>query len=173
MIQGHGEHASRRFHFVREDYALRTTHYALSPYDSQIQYQPTALSACESDWQLHLTESQLCACSRILSNRGHRADGALACIRLRCVTSLYSIDKSSSPLRLSPPYPLPLSRCIQARLSRVGSIEMTTSVAGVQQPGKSPIGAIAERTHNQLHMHLLCHGLQHQFHSHTPCQIHS
>lgn len=70
---------------------------------------------------------------------------ALVCIGLRCVTSLHSLDKSPSPLRLFPPYPLPLTRCIQAKFSRVRSIEMTTSAPGVQQLGNFPIGATAER----------------------------
>ena len=101
-----------------------------------------------------------------------KADPALVRIRLRCVTSLHSMDKSSSPLRLLPPYPLPLTRCIQAKSSRVRSIEMTTSVAGVQQHGKPPIGANAERLAiPQPGGPQLCHRLRHQLHSRTPSQI--
>jgi hypothetical protein len=87
--------------------------------------------------------------SRLLNSIKMRdkADPALAQIRLQRVTSLHLLDKlkSSSPLRLFPPYPLPLTRCIQAKSSPVRSMKMTTSVTGMQQHGKSLIGAIAER----------------------------
>jgi hypothetical protein len=36
-----------------------------------------------------------------------KAEQALVPIRLPCVASLYTLDESPSPLRLSPPYPLP------------------------------------------------------------------
>ena len=49
---------------------------------------------------------------------------------------------------------------------------MTASVAGLQQPGKSPIGAFAERL-TSPHIHSLRHGLQHQFHSHSMYSLRS
>lgn len=72
-----------------------------------------------------------------------RCDVLLVRIRQHCITSVPSLDKSPSPLRLFPPYPWPLTRCIQAKFSRVRSITMTTSGFGLQQHGVFPIGAIA------------------------------
>jgi hypothetical protein len=134
MTQGHGEHASRRFHFVRDMH-----HQSLPDLRGQPYRLASQTSGCHSQDMLDelLSRKEGISSTRRLSEMSDKVDVP------HCITSVPSLDKSPSPLRLFPPYPWPLTRCIQANSSRVRSIAMTASGLGLQQHGVFPIGAIA------------------------------
>lgn len=130
------------------------------------QCQRTALPACESEL---LFSRKMCLhgiqCCKLYKMKD-KADPALVYIGQLCIASSHSQNESSSPLRLFPPYPRPLMRCIQANSSRVRSIGMTVSVLGLQLHGIFPIGASAERL--AISYPLPCHDLRRMLHLHDP-----